>query len=201
MPNRLVIFNAPPRAGKDTFAQTLTELLGIQKGPLKFAKPLKNAAHALLGLTCSFDAFEATKDTPHPAFDGKTPREFYIWLSEVAIKPNHPLGKQFFGVAALNTIRQNPNRLGVHVFSDGGFAGEFEVLKREYDPKNILIVQLERESCNFNIDSRSYVEVEGATTMRIQNNGSLDDIPKLIIEKIYPWLTPNVTNFAAIKSL
>lgn len=190
--NRIVIFNAPPHAGKDTFADTLCELLGIGRS-LKFAKPLKEAAHALLGLKVSYDAFEHVKDIPNELFFGKTPREFYIWLSEVAVKPNHHLGHKFFGNVAVRTILNNSNSLQTAVFSDGGFTSEIDVLSEHFGADKILNIQLEREGCDFAFDSRGYVIFPDVQTVRLKNDGALNDLPQKIIDEIYPLLGECVT--------
>lgn len=195
---KLVIFNGPPRSGKDTYADTLTELLGIGR-PLKFARPLKEAAHALLGIPRPYDAFEETKDIKNSRFHNQTPREFYIWLSEQAVKPNHPLGKHFFGHSAKQQIEDNQNPLHTYVFSDGGFIAELEVLTEYFE--DILVLHMHRDGCNFDNDSRTYVNHPDVTTLNVQNNGSLDDIPLWLIENVYPWLGDAVVQQAAIPEL
>jgi hypothetical protein len=201
MAKKLIIFNSPPQSGKDTIASTLTQMLGIKTGPLKFAKPLKDAAHALLGLKCSYDAYEGVKEIPNQQFNGMSPRDFYIWLSEVAVKPNQALGKYFFGHTSRRTIAENPNHLGVYVFSDGGFIEELEVLTKDFPVEDILLIRINREGSNYSKDSRGPVEFPGIQILEIDNNGSLDDVPQLIIDHIYPWLGESITNHAVIKSL
>ncbi len=85
---KIILVNGPPRSGKDTIGQLLCQRLPLVLD--KFARKLKEAAHALYGMPeLPHDHFEACKDTPLEQFFGKSPRQVYIAVSETYFKPLH----------------------------------------------------------------------------------------------------------------
>ncbi len=146
---KAVLFNGPPRSGKDTAAEWLTECLSHRISTryympynCKMAESLKLAAHALFGEeTLHANAFEDCKDEPHPIFLDRTPRQVYIALSEQFAKPHY--GNDFFG----------------RIFAN-----------RVIGPENILIVHLHRRGCDFTNDSRSYIKIDGAEICHLTND-------------------------------
>lgn len=166
----IILLNGPPRSGKDTIAREIErigedEMRGVVHC-LKFAQPLKVAAHAALNLMSDggdaplpADAFEDDKDRPLQAFFGLSPRQFYIQFSEVWMKPL--FGHDIYGGLAARTVSRidaiKTNRLCV--FSDSGFASEARVLIEKFGPDRILLVRLHRPGTSFAGDSRSYLKI------------------------------------------
>lgn len=172
---KIVLLNGPPRAGKDTIAQQMVTLQGERVRIVKFANELKKMAHAAFGLVgLAPDAYEGhLKDTPIQVFHGKTPRQTYIALSELFVKPF--LGQGFFGAALRRTMREmvfSQNLHAGHVFavSDSGFAGEAQELISWVGAPNVLLVRIHRPGTSFEGDSRSYIELPDVRTIDVQND-------------------------------
>lgn len=174
-PRRIVFFNGPPRSGKDTACG----LMGIrtQATQVSFAEPLKLQTAALLGV--SLRELEAIKDLPHPALKGGTPRQYMINLSEKMIKPCY--GDDFFGHVAVNKIDNTPNILSdLVMFSDSGFRSEAEPVVSRFGLGNCTKIEIEREGSDFSKDSRSYWSMPGLRTVRLANNGHMEDFREAI---------------------
>lgn len=106
---------------------------------------------------------------------GYSPRESMQFASEVVIKPN--FGQDYFGIVAAENLNN-----GINVFSDGGFVEE---LKPVYDEcnGNMIIIQLYRDGCNFDNDTRYYVEhFMDVPIIKLYNNGTLDDFKEKLFK-------------------
>lgn len=181
---RVILFNGPPRSGKDTAAGLSLDILaemGLFPAPYKLAEPLKDAVHAAFGLNVAHDHFEETKDIPNEIFLGSTPREAYISMSEDYLKRVY--GQEFFGHAAVNYLKQLTN-MDLVVVSDCGFIEEVKPLINYAGRSNVAIVQIIRDGTNFHNDSRSYVSIDDVPTYRIRNNGTIDDLKGQLQELI-----------------
>lgn len=171
-----ILFNGPPRCGKDTATQFAKEILGLRAATYRFAKPLKDAAHALFGMGgIATEALGLVKEQPNEAMFGMTPRNAYIWLSEEVVKPK--FGQDFFAKVAvtnINRLMQHYGGLAHIVISDCGFQAEFDVLAEAFGADNVHLCQLERAGCSFKGDSRGYIE-SSKHRHGILNNGTLDE--------------------------
>lgn len=171
---KIVLFNGPPRSGKDTAAALLGDLLakrGVLYGTYSFASPLKKAAHALYGLNVPEKHFEDRKDKPADEFFGGTPRRVYIDLSERAAKPIW--GNDFFAKVAAQAM----SRMKSHVVvSDCGFQHEIDVLKKSFPIGNILLIKMHRKGCDYSNDSRSYIKHDEDATFNIMNDQTIDHL-------------------------
>jgi hypothetical protein len=201
-PPKVILFNGPPRVGKDTavtLARTDFEDAGLSAMNVKFAKELKLRTHAIVGAyvrpnvspsggshleLCDRDAprariapadfFEADKDKALAVFRGKTPRESYIGLSEKYFKPMY--GVEIFGELLLeNDITSNPT-MDSFLISDSGFESEVMPLMRRYGADRIKLIRIFREGCDFSKDSRGYLDLShhGITTIDVHNPAPLD---------------------------
>jgi len=176
MSKKLIVLNGPPRCGKDTLANCLADVFDMSH--VKFAGILKHMTHRLYGVNDPDDIeqFDYCKDAPFPVFYGLTPRQAYIGVSEIYIKPTH--GIDFFGKRLLERINQIPKKL--FVARDGGLIEELIPVVEGLGGENVLVVMITRPGCNFDGDSRSYypasvllelgVEYEG-----LPNNKSLQE--------------------------
>lgn len=152
--NKIVIlFNGPPRCGKDTYANTMSKLFGDSVEIIHLAQILKDATHHALGLNVPFDYFEENKDMPNISLYGRTPRECYIQMSESFLKPL--FGNDFFIKKAVEIIRKSDKQ--VFIISDCGFDEEVQYLSKQKDLECVYI-KLSREGKSFQNDSRKYID-------------------------------------------
>jgi hypothetical protein len=165
-----IVFNAPPRAGKDTAVDLLAAMLA-EGGQVwvhidKFSRILKERTHALYGMPDALhDAFEIVKDKPQMAFMGLTPRQAYINVSECLLKPAH--GVEVFGQMLADDLRASGvldrSGPGVVLISDSGFRDELRPLERLFGTENVVLARISwmpgrgGSQRTFEGDSRSYI--------------------------------------------
>lgn len=183
----ILLINGPPSAGKDTLANIIKELLGNSHivYNLKLTGLMDKVAKLVLNLKKGGYAEwrEDKKDEPLMHFD-TTMRKFLIGMSEDWLKPH--LGSGIMGYhAAVNAadLIQNAHMMYdkdlVITVSDCGFQEEFEyfkqTIKQSVFPKGvevkIQLINLLREPCNFDNDSREWVEDEGS--IQVHNHSSV----------------------------
>ena len=172
---KIILFNAPPRAGKDTGADYVTERLHLYNpANLKLAAVLKDMTHRLYGLgNIKFNHFEDVKDQPRAEFLGITPRDAYINVAEKLLKPVH--GQTIFSEMLIKQIKALPDQTDVVVISDLGFQQEIDYFATQFDNNDLLVVQIERDGCDYSKDSRETVKVPNTVQSYIlQNNSTLD---------------------------
>lgn len=168
---RCVLFNGPPRCGKDSAAKFLCTHANFYR--FKFADPLKIGVHTILALPdTSADAYENCKDEPHIDFFGATPREVYI---EVAESLKRRFGKDLFGHVLLR-YKQLYSFTGQTKIAaaDCGFHEEIEPLLKFFGPEHILLIRVHRAGFDFRRDSRGYVKNVGCCEIDIDNNHTLE---------------------------
>lgn len=171
---KIVFFNAPPRAGKDTATAIMVKRThGL---PVSFAAPLKRQTAALLSV--SFDELEAIKDIPHAALKGGTPRQYMINLSEKMIKPCY--GTDFFGHVAVDYISNNIPLVPIVYFSDSGFHDEAVPVVNKFGIENCVKFNLFRKGCDYSKDSRSYWEMPGLPTINTNNDRTIEHLATFI---------------------
>lgn len=169
---KIVLFNGPPRCGKDT--SCLAEESAIRS---KFAKFVKEGAHAAFGLDINeyhMDYFEDVKDTPLEVFHGKTPREVYIYFSESFMKPLTG-DEGYFGTRLSEWIDAQDDDL--FFVTDSGFREEAEKVVFTFGSDNVFLVRIKRPNCNFSSDSRSYIDLSdlGVISYDIDNNSTQEE--------------------------
>lgn len=186
---KILVLNAPPNSGKDTIADYLVAHQGYIK--LSF----KSALFELLYKVFSIDNPEKfmqiyytreAKEQPCSSLRIgdriMSPREALIFLSESVVKPLW--GGAYFGTRAAQLIGDSKSNL--YVFADGGFLAELVPLVDKVGGKNITVVQIERDGCTFEGDSRDYVDAVsiGCNVVRTINNGTIEDIAEEIHSKV-----------------
>lgn len=176
---KIILFNGPPRSGKDTASNFALEFLGIAGVQYRFAAPLKKAVHGLFNLSPNIELFDAVKEQSLDVFFGMTPREAYIWMSEEVAKPK--FGKDFFTRVAINAIKNYKDQF--IIISDCGFKEEVIGLIAAFGAENIAIVHMERDGTSFEKDSRSYISDAGCKEFKIVNNGQLYNL-RMDVEKV-----------------
>lgn len=151
---KIIVLNAPPRAGKDTIAAKLCGKYNVLPG--MFKRSMFEIAKAILGhesYATFLRVYETdAKDTDHLSIlGGMTCREFMIWISEDVIKPK--FGKRHFGDMSAEHLHFEGGN--TYVFSDGGFPDEVEALLDAGHQVNIF--RLHRTGFDFSKDSRDYI--------------------------------------------
>jgi hypothetical protein len=172
---KIIMFNGPPRAGKDTAGQICADLLGESLTLVKFTEVVKAEAHRRLGLVCHPMAYEDLKDTPLPAFEGMTPREFYIRTSDDMKRVHGPHVVARRLVEKLQSI-ETP----LIVNTDVGYDFEGIALMRHVGRENTLLVRLHRTGKTFDADCRGWVDLPGVETYDVENNGSTADLRRAL---------------------
>jgi len=171
--SKVVLFNGPPGAGKDTAAKLLMPHL-MNATVEKFARTVKEGCHGLFGITNStgqvvhHDHFEPIKNKPNREFMGMSPREAYIWYSEEVMKPK--FGNDVFGRLTAERMSVVDSRL--YLITDSGFIEEAMTLVNRFGVSNVILVQLHRVGHTFEGDSRSYIKLpEIGANYVVQNPG------------------------------
>jgi hypothetical protein len=189
----IVLFNGPPRSGKDTATDLVHSAYRRDAVPMKFATPLK-------AVTRSFAEFmgdqhgnvlsnePGVKERPNKFLLNKTPREFQISISEEWMKP--VFGSDVFGQIAVQQVKLYPEwQTRMFLFSDSGFRDEAAHLVNVFGADNILLVRLHRMGCDFTLDSRSYIELAdlGVTEVDVTNDATKEHLQKTLLTTIKNW--------------
>lgn len=193
---KLIILNGPPGSGKDTAAKIVCDYIRDNSRVLyhhiKQSAPLKDAIHALYGLSVPTGEFEDRKDTPCSEFFEQEPRELYIAMWEYFTKPI--LGPLFLQNIFIRKCREIDaynmeiiQQETIFVCSDSGFQDELDCLIEEFGRDNIILLQLERAGKDFSRDSRSYITGDCAVT-RIRNDAGLLEFSEAIIKWLHTYL-------------
>ena len=184
---KIILLNGPPRSGKD-FAGDLLRDETEDGAIVKFAQILKERTHAfydlcnpLTGKPYAHDRYEDCKDEPNDDFEGLTPREAYIAISEQYVKPVH--GEKQFGIWLADEMRcYDDAHFSPLIVTDSGFRPEAEVLVEEFGAENIVLARIHREGCTFEGDARSYIDLAdlGVRCVDVPNPGTPDEFLKLL---------------------
>ena len=186
---KVLIFNAPPNAGKDISADYVCQRIDGRHCEMKMPLHLMTARLLDMSIKEYLELYEDHKDAPNLMklsqlmnyWDNPTSysvREFYIHLSENVMKPT--FGRDVFGhYAGKNLVH------GWNVFSDGGFNEEVKALQEYTDKKNIIVVKIQRDGCNFENDSRGWIDdTLVGETIYMENNNGLDTWERKLDELI-----------------
>lgn len=114
-------------------------------------RKLKEAKMLPIGLTFNVEGNKA--DFGHKIW---SPRMCLQFVSEKLAKPG--FGPNVFGIEAFSEVKSSAANEGteVAVFTDGGFIDEIECGATMTDAE-VVVINLYREGCNFDGDSRDYV--------------------------------------------
>ena len=179
---KMLILNGPPLSGKDTIASQF-EVRGWTH--LRFKTSLWWATDRYYGLpdgTTQILCDRSTKEVPQDVYDGKTPREAVIHVSERVVKPY--AGKAYFGAdLALQSLPFN--RV---VVSDGGFSEELRAVSG-ICPHDVYVARIHRGQYTFEGDSRSYLKSSDVVYPgRIGSFTNVDGQLDLTIKSIAHWM-------------
>jgi len=175
MIHKIIFVNGPPGSGKDTAGSILRSTFDVRL--YKMSRPIKD------GLTAFFNISQSTMRSviePHKdernrveAFRGMSWREIQISLAEQWAK--RCLGEDIFGRLA-TTYLGDATSTDMTVITDSGFREECLPVVQQFGPAYCLLIQLMREGCTFEGDSRSYIELDdlGVTTIQLNNRYPLE---------------------------
>lgn len=173
----LVVFNGPPFSGKDTVAEMLAKYMDSRiTAPVRQSSlswPLRVLAYAMTSFKGEYDGpdYAQFKETYFEQF-GRNGRELMIDVSERFLKQcyGQPIMAQMF-------LARNANFPGVNLIRDGGFQVEVSTMIAALGPKNVYVVRMHREGCDFSNDSREYINHPNSSCQTdLWNNGSLADL-------------------------
>jgi hypothetical protein len=167
----------------------------------KFSAPIKAAIKAAFDLSDEDVRYlETIKTTPTPILLGKSYVEVQISFSENWAKLF--FGQDVFGQIAERKLTYVANETGTQLFvcSDSGFAVEaWPIINTIFGKENTLLVRISREGKDFTDDSRSYIDLPGVDTIRIENNETLSNYHGAIDDLITFWLQFTSNNHRAAK--
>lgn len=156
--NKVIILNGCPGVGKDTIGFMLASMnLGMDVRMLSFKTPMFDIARAILG-DANYDYFlflynnRLHKEKPDSILNGKSPREFMIWISETIIKPE--FGNDYFGRRMVEAVKSDSSTA---IITDGGFTEETIALIEA--GIQVHVCRLHRDGFTFEGDSRSYLHL------------------------------------------
>lgn len=190
---KIICFNGPPNSGKDLSAAILkVELIhkGFKVYPkiLKFAYPLKKFITDFYfdGDENLFNGLDSSeeKEKPSRLLYGASSRQVQIEFAENFLKKLH--GNDIFACIARDTIIKN-EQYEIFIISDLGFDIELDTLAEEFGLDNIYLIRVFRKNCDFNNDSRKYLNPRFEDNFYVlDNNYSIenlfDEIKSLIID-------------------
>jgi len=150
MNKQVVVFNAPPNAGKDFICDYLRDNYFCNK--VEFKGKLRELVKTIYSLTneqMEWLSLRENKEIPQDILCGISFREAHIDVSENLIKPKY--GKDYFAKALLNELVE----FTINVVSDGGFLEEVEYLTD--NGCDVYVVRIHCDECDFAGDSRKYL--------------------------------------------
>lgn len=191
---KIVLFNGPPSAGKDTSSQILLDWFKGSDNTVverRMSHTIKAAFAATIDdqyfFNTGFGIHEAHKNTPIDPFDVSY-RQWQIDFSEKFMKPLY--GEDIFARLWCNWVHSNPYP-DVILVPDCGFLIELETLSTRFHPRDLLLVRIQREGCSFEGDSRSYLlpKTTDIQCRDLSNNSTVEDFRQTVLSSVLPWLT------------
>lgn len=185
---KIILFNAPPRAGKDLASEICASAFGASR--LAFKDKLFEIALMVSEMDEDlwWDIYgneaegKPNKESPLEQLGGLSQRQFLIKISEEWVKP--VFGKKYFGEAAKQSVEnllmwaEKP----LITFSDSGFIEEARVLLDAYGRENVALVRIYRLGCSYKGDSRAYlVGDEFEFVADIHNKSTVQQFQKDVI--------------------
>lgn len=191
----LLLFNGPPRSGKDTAAMHLFKNwqdFPWSRGECHFERmsfPNK-AAFAAITQT-EMDEFhnnlryENIKGEPLEFLKYKSYRQFQIDFSETFMKPCY--GQSIFARLLISRLLPIRDRNDTVVIPDCGFQTEVDTLSNALTAFsklfNVHLIRVVRPGFDFSTDSRSYV-MPGSATFNIVENNDTQEVFEAKIEAL-----------------
>jgi hypothetical protein len=149
----IILFNGPPRAGKDEAADFF-KAKGFKHLSFKYQLYRETCKY----FNCDYKWFmnryddRSVKEVPHVDLGHMSCREAMIYVSEKVVKPKR--GLDYFGRLVANEIKDGKD----YCISDGGFIDELVPVINKVGSDNFVLCQLTREGCDYSTDSRRYFD-------------------------------------------
>ncbi len=177
--HKVIFVNGPPRSGKDQAGMILKRTHNVRI--YKLSRPMKDALAAFFYIDHFMmkDEIEPNKDTRSAEFGDLSWRGIQISFAETWAKP--VLGQDILGKLGVMFLKQGTT-YDITVITDSGFVEECMPIVKHIGIDNCLLIQLSRDGCTFEGDSRSYIELDniGVTMIQLHNRYPLvptDDMP------------------------
>jgi hypothetical protein len=185
----IFLFNGPPGSGKDEACSYFCQDPLYFKH-LSFKHELFKATikHFEVDYNWFFDGYtREEKDTPSLLLDGHSRREALIYVSEEIYKPIH--GADVWGKQLATNIIDLDENVCV---SDLGFEAELVPIINKVGAEKITIIQLSRNGCDFQKDSRRYVRGIPVSDFILGSNSVIDE--KFILPTQFPVRVYHIHN-------
>lgn len=198
MTQRIILFNGPPRSGKDTAARACIEaedLNGHFRVFDRMSMPIKRAFAGMTGQHIdrwgNVDYFEEVKEFGVKGIEASY-RQWQIDFSERFMKPLY--GDNVF-VRLFIQRQVSQHRDAVVFVPDCGFDIEYSILVNAFGVENVLVVKIYRPGADFRGDSRSWLKVgsfgdkrDVEQVLHVNNAGTEDEFRTKVIKKVGDWL-------------
>jgi hypothetical protein len=185
-PRKLIIFNGPPRSGKDTAAHAVWRALENAK-IIRMSAPLKDGLRTIFNMTDDEAAWlEQYKEKASGVLNGLSWRDAQISMSEEWLK--RVFGRDVFGRIFTRKM-QLTYGADVIINSDAGFDYEWVEPLRLIKPINTLLVKLHRPGFDYSGDSRSYIELPNVRTVWVHNTGEQRAFEDNVLTVVRAWLS------------
>lgn len=191
MTQRIIIFNAPPRSGKDTAAKAVWNSLAQYYWVFdRMSAPPKKAFAGIIAAPidkwANVDYYEEHKGELIDIL-GVSYRQWQIDFSERFMKPLY--GEDIFGKLFIARAAHQ-HKDAVILVPDCGFDIEYTTLTEHFGPRNVLVVFIHRPGFTFEGDSRNYLtNVPYGRSIDIFNDGTQEDFESRIILLVKEWLS------------
>lgn len=189
-----ILFNGPPRSGKDTAAKIAWDYIAAKPDYMaiweKFSFPNKRMFAGMMDTKCDnwgvVPHWEDLKGEIDATL-GVSYRQWQIDVSEKFMKPLY--GNDIFGRLLLGRCKECeedlPGFTPIFIVSDCGFQIEVDTLKDH----NVLLFNLWRKGCDYSNDSRQQVNPhETWHALQIYNDRDVADLKHRVIDRIDAWL-------------
>jgi len=200
---KVIVFNGPPRCAKDSASSYLYKEINSGEGYLSahvlgFKEQLTSMTAKFFNMTLEeflVDYDEAWLDGWHKdkllpqltvGYRPHSQRTAQIHVSENVAKPM--FGKSVFGDALANKVSE---REGVILVPDSGFKEELYPVIEEVGSENLIVIQIHRDGCSFEGDSRNWLEPEDFPNTKfisIKNNRTLEDFYDKVSNQVSKFL-------------
>lgn len=185
----IVLFNGPPRSGKDTAVEAFREDESVNWLKDGFAMdrmsmPIKQAFGGVVDKYCDsrgvVQDWEQIKDQPHDLLSGKSYRQWQIDFSEKFMKPLY--GEDIFARLFADRWKDQEEPVTILV-PDCGFEIEKAGLRKYMPNAKIALVRIIREGTDFSKDSRGYLNFIGVDyPIDIYNNGTVPEFQAKVMD-------------------
>jgi len=173
--SNIIILNAPIGAGKDTIADLIVQQYGYVKLQFKDALFQCMSSHFNVPIEVVQDLnHREHKEKPNVLYNGMTPREAAIHVSECIIKPKY--GNRYFGEYLSRVAHQYSHV----VVSDSGFHEEVQAVQDEH---STAVVRLMGRG-TFIGDSRNYLNREHLKAGTVYDVKLQEGKPELAVQEI-----------------